>query len=81
MIESLIMVTSPEGIQFLEKIVLSDRRLTTKEIVAQNVFLKTRVFRILSKHFSRKKISAMWIPQILRAAQKQRLVKCCKQFF
>lgn len=73
-------VTTPENIQFVEDIVLSDSRLKTKEIAAQSGISKTSVLRILHKHLHMTKISARWVPRILSAVQKQRRIECCEEF-
>jgi histone-lysine N-methyltransferase SETMAR len=73
-------VTTTENIEFVEQIVLSDRRLKAKEIAAQTGISKTSVLRILHEHLGMSKISARWVPKLLSAVQKQRRVECCQQF-
>lgn len=69
-----------ENIKFLEKIVLEDRRVKTKELSAMTGLSKTTVLRILHEHLGMNKVSARWVPKLLSAVQKQERVKCCKQF-
>ena len=71
-------VTTPENIELVEQLILSDRRLKTKEIAEQTDISKTSVLRILHEHLEMTKISARWVPKILSVIQKQRRVECCK---
>lgn len=73
-------VTTGENVKLVEEVVLSDRRLKTKEIAAQTGISKTSVLRILHDHLGMTKISARWVPKLLSAVQKQRRVECCQQF-
>ncbi|XP_076223908.1 protein GVQW3-like [Nomia melanderi] len=58
----------PENVKLVEEIVLSNRRLKTKEIAKRATLSKTTVLRILHDHLGMSKISARcvkWISKVL----------------
>ena len=63
-------VVTEENIRRIEEELLSDRRLTLKEISVRLEISKTSVIRIIQEHLHMKKISARWVPRPLSSIQK-----------
>ena len=60
-------VTTPEMIDKIHDMVLSDRRIKVREIVEATGISQGRVFSILHKKLGVKKILERWVPRLLNA--------------
>ena len=58
-------VMTEENIRRIKEELLSDRRLTLKEISVRTEVPKTTVIRIIREHLHVKKVSARWVPRLL----------------
>ena len=70
-------VITPEMIDKIHDIVLSDRRIKVREIVEAIDISQGTVFSILHEKLGVKKISARWVPRLLSEENKwNRAVDC-----
>ena len=69
-----------ENVELVKNIVLSDRRLKVKEIIAQSSLSCGTVFTILHDHLNMKKISARFVPKLLSAIQQKERKETCELF-
>ena len=67
-------VTTPEMIDRIHDMVLSDRRITVREIVKATGISRGTVCSILHAKMGVKKISARWVPRLLSEENKQNRV-------
>ena len=67
-------VTTPEMINKIHDMVLSDRRIKVREIVEATGISQDTVFSILHEKLSVKKISARWVPRLLSEENKRNRV-------
>ena len=67
-------VTTPEMIDKNHDIVLSDRQIKVREIVADTDISQGTVFSILHEKLDGKKISARWVPRLLSEKNKRNRV-------
>jgi len=72
-------VVTEENIRRIEEELLSDRRLTLKEISVRLEISKTTVIRIIHEHLHMKKSSARWVPRFLSSIQKEHRLTCCQK--
>lgn len=63
-------VVSRENIDEVQELVMTDRRLTVRQISETLGLSKTSVDRILKEHLEMSKVSARWVPRLLTAEQK-----------
>ena len=64
------MVTE-ENIKKILDIVMNDRRVKLREIIEMVNISYERVFNILHEDLHMKKLSARWVPRLLRVEQKR----------
>ncbi|XP_023217030.1 histone-lysine N-methyltransferase SETMAR-like [Centruroides sculpturatus] len=67
-------VTTPEMIDKIHDMVLSDRRIKVREIVEATGISQGTVFSILHEKLGVKKISARWVPRLLSVENKRNRV-------
>lgn len=66
------LVTSAEYVTRVHNIVLGDRRITMGQIAEEVGCSITTIHRILHNHLHMKKLSARWVPRMLRDDQKRK---------
>lgn len=64
----------------VEELVRSRRRVTVREIAEELSLTSYAVFRILTEELNMSKVSARWVPRLLRDTDKQRRVECSQAF-
>lgn len=64
----------------VEGLVRADRRVTVREIAKELCLSSSAVFRILTEELNMSKVSARWVPRLLRDADKQRRLECSSEF-
>ena len=72
-----ISVSTPENIEAVHDMILSDRRIGIKHISEALNISSERVHHIIHTDLDMKKISAKWIPKCLNADQKRVRMKAC----
>ena len=72
-------VVTEENIRRTEEELLSDRRLTLKEISVRLEIPKTTVIQIIHEHLHIKTVSARWLPRLLFSIQKEQRLTCCQK--
>ena len=72
-------VVTEENIRCIEEELLSDRRLTLKEISVRLDIPKTTIIQIIHEHLHMKKVSARWVPRLLSSIQKEHRLTCCQK--
>jgi len=72
-------VVTEENVTRIEEEMLSDRRLTFKEISVRLEIPKTTVIRIILEHLHMKKGSARWVPKILTSIRKEHRLTWCQK--
>lgn len=65
---------TPEKIEVMEKLMLSDRYLKVKETSVLTQISNISVRYVLRDHLRMKKMSARWVPKLLSAIQNQQRV-------
>lgn len=73
-------VTSSDIVQKVEKLVLEDARLKKKQLAALVGVSDATILRILHDHLGMTKVSARWVPRMLKPQQMQQRVEASKQF-
>jgi len=72
-------VVTEENIRRIEEELLSDRRLTLKEISVRLEIPKTIIIQIIHEHLHMKKVIAGWVPRLLSSIQKENVLTCCEK--
>jgi hypothetical protein len=65
----------------VEEELLSDRRLTLKEISVTLEVPKTTVIWIIHEHLHMKKVSTRWVPRLPSLIQKEHHLTCCQKLW
>jgi len=68
---------STEKVQIVNDMLKEDRRLTIRQIVETTDIHATKIYQIVSDDLSMKKVSACWVPRMLKDEQKQNRVDVC----
>lgn len=70
--------TTPEIVEKVHKILMSDRRLKLQQIAEMVGISKERVHVIVVQELGMKKLSARWVPRLLSDDQKKERARVCK---
>ena len=65
------LVTTPENIDQIHKVILEDHRISTKSIAEQLSISSERVGSIIREDLDMRKVPAKWVPKCLHADQKR----------
>ena len=71
-------VVNEENIRCIEEELLSDRRLTLKEISVRLEIPKITVIRIIHEYLHVKNVHARWVSILLSSIQKEHRLTCCQ---
>ena len=63
-------VATPEMVNKVHDIVMTDRRVTERYIASKTGISQERVHSILTENLEMKKLSARWVPRLLTVDQK-----------
>jgi len=72
-------VTTTEIIHQIHKLILEDRRISTKSIAEQLGISRERVGSIILEDLDMRKLSAKWVPKCLNANQKRQSCQLSEQ--
>jgi len=72
-------VTTTEIIDQIHKLILEDRRISSKSIAEQLGILRERVGSIIHEDLDMRKLSAKWVPKCLNADQKRQQCQSSEQ--
>jgi len=72
-------VTTPEIIDQIHKLILEDRRISTKSIAEQLGISRERVGSVINKDLEMRNLSAKWAPKCLKADQNRQRCQSSEQ--